>query len=54
VARTGTDGVGVSVDSIDYGNLDAPAVIRKRERGVPASSAFDTTEIPAFLRKQAD
>ncbi len=54
VARTGTDGVGVSVDSIDYGNLDAPAVIRKRERGAPAPSAFDTTEIPAFLRKQAD
>ncbi len=54
VARTGTDGVGMSVDNIDYGNLDAPAVIRKRERGVPAPSAFDTTEIPAFLRKQAD
>ena len=54
VARTGTDGVGVSMESIDYGNLDAPAVIRKRERGVPAASAFDTTEIPAFLRKQAD
>jgi len=54
VARTGTDGVGLSVDNIDYGNLDQPAVIRKRERGVPAPSAFDTTEIPAFLRKQAD
>ena len=54
LARTGTDGVGLSVDIIDYGNLDAPAVIRKRERGVPAPSAFDTTEIPAFLRKQAD
>jgi cell division protein FtsZ len=54
VVRTGTDGVGLSVDNIDYGNLDAPAVIRKRERGVPAASAFDTTEIPAFLRKQAD
>jgi cell division protein FtsZ len=54
VARTGTDGVGVTVDNIDYENFDAPAVIRKRERGVPAPSAFDTTEIPAFLRKQAD
>ncbi|MDH5247183.1 MAG: cell division protein FtsZ, partial [Betaproteobacteria bacterium] len=54
VARTGTDGVGVSVGSVDYGNLEAPAVIRKRERGVPAPSAFDSTEIPAFLRKQAD
>ena len=54
VARTGTDGVGVSVDNIDYENFDAPAVIRKRERGVPATAAFDTTDIPAFLRKQAD
>jgi cell division protein FtsZ len=54
LARTGTDGVGVSVGSIDYENFEAPAVIRKRERGQQAVSAFDTTEIPAFLRKQAD
>jgi cell division protein FtsZ len=53
IARTGTDGVGVPVDSRSYEHLDAPAVIRKRERGVPAAPAFDT-EIPAFLRKQAD
>ncbi len=52
--RTGTDGVGVTVDTIDYENFDAPAVIRKRERGAPTPPAFDTTEIPAFLRKQAD
>jgi cell division protein FtsZ len=54
VARTGTDNVGVSVDNIDYQNFDAPAVIRKRERGGPAAPAIDSTEIPAFLRKQAD
>ena len=54
IARTGTDGVGVSVDNINYEHLDAPAVIRKRERGIPAAPAFDATEIPAFLRKQAD
>ena len=54
VARTGTDDVGVSVENIDYENFDAPAVIRKRERGGPAAPSFDTTEIPAFLRKQAD
>jgi cell division protein FtsZ len=54
VARTGTDNVGVSVDNIDYQNFDAPAVIRKRERGVSAPPSIDTTEIPAFLRKQAD
>ncbi len=54
VARTGTDGVGVPVDNINYEHLDAPAVMRKRERGIPAAPAFDATEIPAFLRKQAD
>jgi cell division protein FtsZ len=54
VARTGTDGVGMTVDNINYEQLDAPAVMRKRERGAPAAPAFDTTEIPAFLRKQAD
>ena len=54
LARTGTDGVGVTVDNIDYENFDAPAVIRKRERGLPAPPAFDAAEIPAFLRKQAD
>ena len=54
VARTGTDGVGVTVDNIDYENFEAPAVIRKRERGQQAAPAFDATEIPAFLRKQAD
>jgi cell division protein FtsZ len=54
VARTGTDNVGVTVDNIDYENFDAPAVIRKRERGVSTPPSIDTTEIPAFLRKQAD
>jgi cell division protein FtsZ len=54
VARTGTDGVGMTVDNVNYEHLDAPAVMRKRERGIPAAPAFDTTEIPAFLRKQAD
>ena len=54
LARTGTDGVGVTVDNIDYENFDAPAVIRKRERGLPAPPSFDAAEIPAFLRKQAD
>jgi cell division protein FtsZ len=54
VARTGTDNVGVSIDNIDYQNFDAPAVIRRRERGGPAAPMIDSTEIPAFLRKQAD
>ena len=54
MARTGTDGMGVTADGVDYQNLEAPAVMRKRERGLPAAQAFDTAEIPAFLRKQAD
>jgi cell division protein FtsZ len=54
VARTGTDNVGVSIDHVDYQNFDAPAVIRRRERGGAAAPAIDSTEIPAFLRKQAD
>ena len=54
VARTGTDGVGVPVDNVNYEHLDAPAVMRRRDRGAPVAPAFDATEIPAFLRKQAD
>ena len=54
LARTGTDGMGMTADGVDYQNLEAPAVMRKRERGLPAAPAFDTAEIPAFLRKQAD
>jgi cell division protein FtsZ len=56
VERTGTDGIGVQVEHIDYERLDQPAVMRKG-RSAPASSAapsFDASEIPAFLRKQAD
>jgi cell division protein FtsZ len=55
IARTGTDNVGMTVDAAGYDHLaDVPAVIRKRERGLPAAPAFDASEIPAFLRKQAD
>jgi len=56
VERTGTDGLGIRAGSIDYERLDQPAVIRK---GRPTASAavapsFDPSEIPAFLRRQAD
>jgi cell division protein FtsZ len=55
--RTGTDGMGVQVvETIDYERLDQPAVMRKG-RGSPSGSpaqSFDPSEIPAFLRKQAD
>ncbi|MEP6678480.1 MAG: cell division protein FtsZ [Betaproteobacteria bacterium] len=54
VARTGTDNVGVTVEAGGYDHLEVPAVMRKRDRGQPAAPAFDSSEIPAFLRKQAD
>jgi cell division protein FtsZ len=56
--RTGTDGMGMQVEHIDYDTLDkTPAVIR-RGRSAPSSGAsasgVDVSDIPAFLRKQAD
>jgi cell division protein FtsZ len=54
VVRTGTDNFAVAAGSNDYGSLEAPAVIRRRERGSFAASGTDSTDIPAFLRKQAD
>ena len=55
--RTGTDGMGVQVvETIDYERLDQPAVMRKGRSAPSAGAAqsFDPSEIPAFLRKQAD
>ncbi|HEV2219315.1 MAG TPA: cell division protein FtsZ [Casimicrobiaceae bacterium] len=57
VERTGTDNVGMRAggDSIDYDKLDQPAVVRRgRQTASIAVPAFDASEIPAFLRKQAD
>ena len=57
VARTGTDNVGVQAEQVDYETLDrTPAVVRRGRTPAPAAagSAFDPTDIPAFLRKQAD
>ncbi|MEC5397750.1 cell division protein FtsZ [Uliginosibacterium sp. H1] len=55
VNKTGTDNVGMEVN---YGDLEMPAVIRRRDTRttVEAMSAngFGTYDIPAFLRKQAD
>jgi cell division protein FtsZ len=57
IERTGTDGMGMQVtETIDYDRLEQPAVIRKG-RNAPSAGAgtsFDASEIPAFLRKQAD
>jgi cell division protein FtsZ len=56
--RTGTDGMGLNVEHIDYDSLDkTPAVVRRGRAPPPSSagaSAFDPSDIPAFLRKQAD
>jgi cell division protein FtsZ len=55
VQRTGTDGYGVHIETIDYEKLDQPAVVRRRVSMPPSPSAsFDAADIPAFLRKQAD
>jgi cell division protein FtsZ len=55
VVRTGTDETPLNVN---YGELDAPAVIRRRSRDAAVQamkqSGVDMLDIPAFLRKQAD
>jgi cell division protein FtsZ len=55
IARTGTDNVAMTVETINYDNLEAPAVMRRgRAQPAPPAAAFDAADIPAFLRKQAD
>jgi cell division protein FtsZ len=55
IERTGTDNVGMLVtETIDYDKLDQPAVARRRATAAIAAPAFDASDIPAFLRKQAD
>jgi cell division protein FtsZ len=57
IVRTGTDNVGVAVEQINYEDLDQPAVVRRGRGGSTSGAsmpAFDSAEIPAFLRKQAD
>ncbi|HSC99000.1 MAG TPA: cell division protein FtsZ, partial [Casimicrobiaceae bacterium] len=57
IERTGTDNLGLTMnEAVDYEKLDQPAVVRRGR--APSSgnglAAFDASEIPAFLRKQAD
>ena len=56
VQGTGTHGM--SIESIDYGSLEMPAVIRRRSTSTTvealSASGVDKYDIPAFLRKQAD
>ncbi len=55
VVRTGTDETPLNVN---YADLDAPAVIRRRSRDAAVEamkqSGVEMLDIPAFLRKQAD
>ena len=53
--KTGTDNM--IVETINYGELEMPAVIRKARHATVeamAASGVDRYDIPAFLRKQAD
>jgi cell division protein FtsZ len=56
VVKTGTDVNAVQV--VDYGQLEAPAVMRRRNRESTVEamrqSGVELLDIPAFLRKQAD
>lgn len=59
VQGTGTHGMGgMTIESIDYGSLEMPAVIRRRPATLTvealSASGVDKYDIPAFLRKQAD
>ncbi len=55
--KTGTDNAAI-VETINYGELEVPAVIRSGRRSATveamAASGVDKYDIPAFLRKQAD
>ena len=55
--KTGTDNAPI-VETINYGELEVPAVIRSGRRHptveAMAASGVDKYDIPAFLRKQAD
>ncbi|CAG0948753.1 Cell division protein FtsZ [Burkholderiales bacterium] len=54
VVRTGTDGIGMTVETIDYDKLDQPAVVRRRAPVSGGGVGHADMEIPAFLRKQND
>jgi cell division protein FtsZ len=57
VVRNGTDGTGMRVETINYEDLEQPAVVRRGRSTGPSHAAahsFDAADIPAFLRKQAD
>lgn len=55
--RTGTDNEPVANPSVNYSELDTPAVMRRGRRetiDAMEKSGMDMLDIPSFLRKQAD
>ena len=57
VMRTGTDNQPIGrtgVEHINYDDLDQPAVVRRARPAAAPAPSIDASEIPAFLRKQAD
>jgi cell division protein FtsZ len=56
VMRTGTDNqpVGRGIEQINYDDLDQPAVVRRARPAPSSAPSIDASDIPAFLRKQAD
>jgi cell division protein FtsZ len=56
VERNGTDNLGLPLGDTGYDKFDQPAVLRKGRQpsSVVGLPSFDPSEIPAFLRKQAD
>ena len=58
MVKTGTDAMPVPTLEPDYGALDAPAVIRRRNRDATVEamkqSGVELLDIPAFLRNPAD
>jgi cell division protein FtsZ len=56
VMRTGTDNqpVGRGIEQINYDELDQPAVVRRARPAPSSAPSIDASDIPAFLRKQAD
>jgi cell division protein FtsZ len=57
IVRTGTDNQPIprsGADRVNYEDFDQPAVVRRARPAPPSAPSFDASEIPAFLRKQAD
>mgnify|MGYP005614144409 CR=1 FL=1 len=50
VERTGTDGLGMTVETIDYDKLDQPAVVRRRSPSVGGAAAGAAATDPSAVQ----